>query len=93
MHWIDLPSGGAEPEHPAPSLTLAKAITPAGETDREEGVGTVLGAAGLVAGLLALAIAIVALRRSGPYARDPDPPSSGGATSKTVLVRPLTPVA
>ncbi|WP_433190378.1 YcnI family protein [Actinoallomurus sp. CA-150999] len=68
VRWIDLPSGGAEPEHPAPSLTLAKATVPqAAPTVKKsgDGTGTVLGAAGLVAGLLALGIAIVALRRSG----------------------------
>lgn len=68
VRWIDMPSGGAEPEHPAPSLTLAKATAPQAKPvvkKSENGTGTVLGAAGLVAGLLALGLALVALRRSG----------------------------
>ncbi|MCO5974861.1 YcnI family copper-binding membrane protein [Actinoallomurus soli] len=68
VRWIDLPDGGAEPEHPAPSLTLAKAAAPQAKPivkKTEDGTGTALGAAGLVAGLLALGVAIVALRRTG----------------------------
>jgi hypothetical protein len=69
VRWIDLPGGGAEPDHPAPSLTLAKATLPQATVKKSGGAGIALGAAGLVAGLLALAIAIVALRRSGGSAR------------------------
>ncbi|GAA4603454.1 hypothetical protein GCM10023195_11450 [Actinoallomurus liliacearum] len=68
VRWIDLPTGGPEPEHPAPSLTLAKATAPQAKPivkKTENGTGTALGAAGLVAGLLALGVAVVALRRSG----------------------------
>ncbi|MEV5706154.1 DUF1775 domain-containing protein [Actinoallomurus sp. NPDC052274] len=68
VRWIDMPSGGAEPEHPAPSLTLAKASAPQAAPvvkKSRNGTGTLLGVAGLVAGLLALGIAIAALRRSG----------------------------
>lgn len=68
VRWIDMPSGGTEPAHPAPSLTLAKATVPQAAPIVKKsgnGTGTALGAAGLVAGLLALVIALVALRRSG----------------------------
>lgn len=68
VRWTELPGGGAEPEHPAPSLTLAKAGTPqAAPTVKrsQDRVGITLGAAGLAAGLLALGLATVALRRSG----------------------------
>ena len=69
VRWIDLPSGGAEPEHPAPSITLAKAAVPAAgpaaKAEGDNGTATALGTAGLVAGLLGLAIGIVALVRSG----------------------------
>ena len=63
-----MPSGNAEPEHPAPSITLAKAAAPQPTKvvkNGGDGMGTVLGAAGLVAGLLALGTAVFALRRSG----------------------------
>lgn len=69
VRWIDLPSGGAEPEHPAPSVTLAKAAAPASppaaKVKDDSGTATALGAAGLVAGLLGLATGILALVRSG----------------------------
>ena len=68
VRWIDMPSGSAEPEHPAPSITLAKATTPQAAPivkKSDNSTGTALGVAGLVAGLLALAMAVVALRRSG----------------------------
>ncbi|GAA0318719.1 YcnI family protein [Actinoallomurus spadix] len=68
VRWTDLPGGGAEPEHPAPSLTLAKAGTPQAAPAVKRGrdrAGITLGAAGLAAGLLALGLAAVALRRSG----------------------------
>jgi uncharacterized protein YcnI len=69
VRWIDMPSGNTEPEHPAPSITLAKATTPHAapvvKSSGGSGTATALGAAGLVAGLLALGIAIVAFRRSG----------------------------
>lgn len=68
VRWIDLPTGGAEPEHPAPSITLTKAPTaaaPAATAKDDDGTATVLGTAGLVAGLLGLAAGVVALVRSG----------------------------
>ena len=69
VRWIETPSGGAEPEHPAPSITLAKASTaqaaPAAKNDDDSGTATTLGALGLVAGLLGLAAGIAAFIRSG----------------------------
>ncbi|MBO0881493.1 MAG: YcnI family protein [Mycobacterium sp.] len=69
VRWIDMPSGGAEPEHPAPSITLTKAArqraVPAVKTKSDSGAATVLGVIGLVAGLLGLAIGIAAFIRSG----------------------------
>jgi periplasmic copper chaperone A len=68
VRWIELPGGGAEPEHPAPSITLAKTAHPAAPVataTNDNGSATVLGVLGLVAGLLGLAAGIVALIRSG----------------------------
>jgi uncharacterized protein YcnI len=71
VRWIDMPSGGAEPEHPAPSITLAKAAAPqtapAAAAAKSDGSGTAttLGVLGLVAGLLGLAAGIAAFIRSG----------------------------
>jgi uncharacterized protein YcnI len=69
VRWIDLPSGGAEPQHPAPSITLAKAAgpqaAPAAKSSDDSGAGTTLGVLGLIAGLLGLVAGIVALIRSG----------------------------
>jgi uncharacterized protein YcnI len=69
VRWIELPSGGSEPEHPAPSITLAKATTaqaaPAAKSDDGSGTATTLGVLGLVAGLLGLIAGIAAFVRSG----------------------------
>jgi uncharacterized protein YcnI len=69
VRWIELPNGGPEPEHPAPSITLAKAsapaAAPAAKASNDNGTATTLGVLGLVAGLLGLAAGIVALVRSG----------------------------
>ena len=69
VRWIEMPGGGTEPDHPAPSITLAKA--PVAAPAKKEavikesaGTATAFGVAGLVAGLLALGMAVVALRRS-----------------------------
>jgi periplasmic copper chaperone A len=70
VRWIDMPSGTAEPEHPAPSIALAKATVaqPARPAEVVKkgggGAGTVFGVAGLVVALIALGAAAFALRRS-----------------------------
>jgi periplasmic copper chaperone A len=65
VRWIDMPNGGAEPDHPAPSITLTKAAAPAAKTSDGSGTATTLGVIGLVAGLLGLAAGIAAFIRSG----------------------------
>jgi uncharacterized protein YcnI len=80
VRWIDLPvPGGAEPDHPAPVLTLTadpSSDTPAatGSTTTtssssgssgSNGGGALLGLLGLAAGVAALVISILAYRRSG----------------------------
>lgn len=70
VRWIEMPSGGAEPEHPAPSITLAKAVAaphaaPAAKSDDGDGTATTLGVLGLVAGLLGLIAGVAAFVRSG----------------------------
>ncbi|MEV5754456.1 YcnI family protein [Actinoallomurus sp. NPDC052308] len=68
VRWIEMPSGNTEPEHPAPSITLAKAATQQATKVVEkssDGMGTAFGVAGLVVGLLGLGAAVFALRRSG----------------------------
>jgi uncharacterized protein YcnI len=68
VRWTEMPSGNAKPEHPAPSITLAKTTAPQPTQivkNVSDGTGTALGVAGLVAGLLALGTAVFALRRSG----------------------------
>ncbi|MFC0005705.1 YcnI family copper-binding membrane protein [Micromonospora siamensis] len=80
VRWIDEPTpGGAEPESPAPVLTLtaaapsgsaAPAAAPAGSDDADEadddstGLAVGLGAAGLVAGLAGLVLGGLAFRRT-----------------------------
>jgi len=85
--WIDLPeAGGKEPDHPAPVLTLAAAATggdthggstgSSGDTHDEAATtghtATWPGITGLVAGVLALLLAIVALVRT----RRPEAPAT-----------------
>lgn len=70
VRWIEMPSGGAEPEHPAPSITLAKAAATthaemAAMNDDGDGTATTLGVLGLVAGLLGLIAGVAAFVRSG----------------------------
>ncbi|MEU4240143.1 YcnI family protein [Actinoplanes sp. NPDC026619] len=73
VRWIDEPTtDGSEPEHPAPVLKLAAAAAPAAVTaaapastsDESDGPDAV-GIAGLVAGLLALVLALLAYQRAG----------------------------
>lgn len=72
VRWIQLPDGGGEPRHPAPSITLnAPAAAPgavrsgAATTTTSNGTATGLGIAGLVVALVALGLSAVAVRRSG----------------------------
>ncbi|WP_406037309.1 YcnI family protein [Micromonospora sp. NBC_00898] len=78
VRWIDEPSNGAEPEHPAPVLKLAKkgAATPAAapvavantadSSDGESANGTAIGfgVGGLVLGLAGLAAGLLAYRKA-----------------------------
>jgi len=66
--WIDQSTGGAEAEHPAPTLQLSAASTTSDDADSSDSddtlaiVALVVGALGLVAGGAALVVA----RRSRP---------------------------
>jgi uncharacterized protein YcnI len=71
VKWTDVAKdGGDEPEHPAPTLKLAAAITPVAETttetkDASDPVARWLGAAGLLVGVLGLAFGLRS-RKSAP---------------------------
>ena len=89
VSWIDEPAAGSteEPDHPAPTLKLAAAGTPAasntaapppaaaaGDDGASKGSVTgayVVGGIGLVAGLAALALAISGRRRRSTVERSP----------------------
>jgi periplasmic copper chaperone A len=77
IRWIDLtPPGGAEPEHPAPTITLTKSTGDTPETDTEAtaattqsgssggGAALTLGIIGAILGLVGAALGGLALRRS-----------------------------
>jgi uncharacterized protein YcnI len=82
VRWIDEPSAGAEPEHPAPTLKLTKktdttasagastvagpAATATESDDSGNGAAIGLGVAGLVLGLAGLVVALLAYRRATP---------------------------
>lgn len=86
VRWIDEPStDGSEPEHPAPVLKLAAAAAPAaaaGSTPEpaSDGPGA-LGVAGLIAGLLALVLALLAYQRA---ARRPTPATAATPSEERV---------
>ena len=80
VRWIDEPAtDGTEPESPAPVLTLAAApaagtaapaapgpsVTAAPTDAEESSTGTVLGVIGILLGLAALTLGLLAYRRSG----------------------------
>jgi uncharacterized protein YcnI len=75
VRWIDEPAAGTEPEHPAPVLKLAAAsattgaaattTTGAAAPAKSDGNGTPYGIAGIVLGLAALVLGLLAYRRSG----------------------------
>lgn len=76
VRWIDEPSSGTEPEHPAPVLKLAKkdATTPAAapvaaaatsnDSDKDSNNGTTYGIAGILLGLAGLVAGLFAYRRA-----------------------------
>jgi periplasmic copper chaperone A len=67
VRWIEIPTGGAEPDHPAPSLTLSpttpSAVVAAKVSGSSDGTAVGLGVAGLVVGVVALGVAVFAVRR------------------------------
>jgi uncharacterized protein YcnI/predicted anti-sigma-YlaC factor YlaD len=79
VRWIDTSgAGGAEPEHPAPTVqltpkgatTTAAAVTPTASTTStsDSSLPLVFGILGTVIGLVAGALAVLALRRRAPQA-------------------------
>ncbi|WP_433361772.1 YcnI family protein [Actinoplanes sp. CA-142083] len=89
VRWIDEPTtDGSEPEHPAPVLKLAAAAAPAAaapapaDSADESSSGTnAYGIAGLVAGLIALVLALLAFQRAG---RKPELASPAASEDKKV---------
>ena len=95
VSWIEVPAAGSsdEPEHPAPTLTLAAAgevatapatntAAPAAAADDGASSGSVTGAyvvggIGLVAGLAALGLAVSGRRRRTGAEQSPDRVTSG----------------
>jgi uncharacterized protein YcnI len=84
VRWIDDPTDGSEPDHPAPLLKLTAATTTAAagpavaapEATKGDGNGTPWGIAGIVLGLAGLVLGLLAYRRSAkptPVAAAPVP--------------------
>jgi uncharacterized protein YcnI len=84
VSWIEEATGGAEPEHPAPTLTLlpaaaesaapaqAASAPPAAESGGSSGTATtalVIGILGLLAGLVGIGVAVSSRRGAG----EPEP--------------------
>ncbi|WP_020416431.1 YcnI family protein [Amycolatopsis sp. ATCC 39116] len=66
VRWIDVPQAGqAEPEHPAPTLSVAPPSAPASTSDT---TARVLGGAGLAVGLVALGWAAIRRKMPAPAA-------------------------
>lgn len=71
VKWDQLAKEGAdEPEHPAPTLKLAAAITPVAATTSETGdssdqLARVLGGAGLLLGLIGLGLGLRSRKPAG----------------------------
>ena len=88
VKWADVAKDGAdEPEHPAPTLKLAAAITPVAATtsetkDSSDSLARWLGSAGLLVGLLGLAFGLRP-RKGTPVAASDEAgtPDSGKAQS------------
>ncbi|GIF20739.1 uncharacterized protein YcnI [Actinoplanes tereljensis] len=93
VRWIDEPTtDGSEPEHPAPVLKLAAATdtaaaaaapAPAAAAPAEgsDSGPDAVGIAGLVAGLLALVLALLALQRAGRKPADEQTPAAEAKVS------------
>jgi uncharacterized protein YcnI len=95
VRWIDEPAtDGTEPEHPAPTLKLTPAAEAAAPvtgaptvalsaTAEGDGNGTPWGIAGVVLGLIALVLGLLAYRRSGRPATPAAPaaPATGTASA------------
>jgi uncharacterized protein YcnI len=72
VRWIDEPTAGAEPAHPAPVLTLTAAsdpaapaaASPAAQGEESGGNATAYGIAGILLGLAGLVAALLAYRRA-----------------------------
>jgi uncharacterized protein YcnI len=74
VRWIDEPTAGTEPEHPAPVLTLTPAAATAttapaaasgtASAASGDGNGTAWGIAGLALGLIALLLGLLAYRKA-----------------------------
>jgi periplasmic copper chaperone A len=72
VRWIDDPTDGSEPDHPAPLLKLSAAsaagatgsAVPAAAGTKGDGNGTPYGIAGIVLGLAGLVLGLLAYRRS-----------------------------
>jgi periplasmic copper chaperone A len=63
-HWNEIAKpGAAEPEHPAPVLTLTAATADSGSASSSDGLARGLGIAGIVIGVTGLSAAGLALRR------------------------------
>jgi uncharacterized protein YcnI len=69
VHWDEVAkAGAAEPEHPAPVLTLTAAEAAAKPSSDSDGVARGLGIAGIVVGAAGLGAAAFAFRRRGGQA-------------------------
>ncbi|OKI71659.1 YcnI family copper-binding membrane protein [Micromonospora sp. CB01531] len=77
VRWIEEPTSGAEPEHPAPVLKLTKkdaapaaaaapvaAVATSTDSDKDSSNGTAYGIAGILLGLAGLVAGLLAYRRT-----------------------------
>lgn len=65
VRWIDVTGEGQpEPEHPAPTVTVARPAVAAAEEATSDAVARVLGGAGLVVGLVVAGLAAATRRRT-----------------------------
>jgi uncharacterized protein YcnI len=73
VRWIDTAApGAAEPQHPAPTLTLTKATSTS--SDNSDSTARLLGIIGIAVGVIGVAVAVVAVLMSR---RKPSPPTTG----------------
>jgi uncharacterized protein YcnI len=99
VRWIDEPAtDGTEPESPAPVLKLAAAgdgapaatgpaVTAAPAPADPSSTGTVLGVIGILLGLAALVLGLLAYRRSGRTAAGPPESVAAGRNTQDATVR------